>query len=491
MDLQDKTLKMPGPGGSGDIPGMPEEQPMMVTPHDDVFLDCDIVVLGGGGAGLVAAARISETSDKKVVVVEKRRNLGGGAMGAADWRVYGSRWQKEHGIPDNTMEALRKVMDETYWELDPKLAYNTFKATGEFFDFLCDTGEGVEELYKEGTYIFDGPNGPKIPAYKQERKGGSYVMKRMIQLCEKNGVTMLKNTAVETVEKQNDVYKIHAKDLGGNTYITAKACILATGSWIRNREIVRNYVPKCGDMMMGPGGHTHESYTGDGIAIARSLNAKIDYDSFEIRLMGPLPMCPSKTLSSMAVETCALWVNKNGNRWINESAQKRRGIFETGNRLIEQPESQSFFIFDQGMIEKCVADYRGGKTYEWCFPAPPSYPENVEEDIEMAFNPRGGGMPPMPGMGKSVARCDTLDELASELGINCENLKATIANYNEMCKTGVDSEYFKDPEQMIPFIKAPYYAVSGGLGTDGAFGGVAVNEDVQAYDINGGLVDGL
>lgn len=499
MDYQDKDLAIAahensvpgGPGGPGGMPGIMEEKPVVIPAHEDVYLTCDVVVLGGGGAGLVAAARISETTDKKVIVVEKRRNFGGGAMGAADWRVYGSRWQKDHGIPDNTMEALRKVMDETYWELDPKLAYNTFKATGEFFDFLCDTGEGVEELYTEGTYIFDGPSGPKIPAYKQERKGGSYVMKRMIELCEKNGVTMLNNTAVETVEKQGGLYQVLAKDSGGNTYISAKACILATGSWIRNREIVKKYVPKCGDMMMGNGGHTHPSYTGDAISIAESLGAKLDYDSFEIRLMGPLGMCPSSTLMSMAAEPCSLWINKNGKRWINETTQKRRGIFETGNRLIEQPDAVSFYVFDQGMIEQCVEAFRNGKEYEWCFPAPPSYPENVEADLEVAFNPRGGGMPPMPGMGKSVARCDTIEELAAEMGIHAENLKATIENYNEMCKTGVDTEMFKEPDQMIPFTKAPYYAVMGSMGTDGAFGGVLVNEKIQAYAKIGGLIDGL
>lgn len=238
-----------GPPPSG-MPPMQEETPVVVPPHAPMHFDCDVVILGGGGAGLVAAARISETTDKKVVVVEKRRNFGGGAMGAADWRVYGSRWQKDHGIPDNTMSALRSVMDDTYWELNPKLAYNTFKATGEFFDFLCDTGEGVEDLYQEGTYIFDTPSGPRIPAFKKERKGGAYVMKRMIALCEKNGVTMLKNTAVETVSHEGGIYTVTASDPGGENTITAKACILATGSWIRNPEIVKKYVPKAMAMPM-------------------------------------------------------------------------------------------------------------------------------------------------------------------------------------------------------------------------------------------------
>ena len=97
----------------------------------------------------------------------------------------------------------------------------------------------------------------------------------------------------------------------------------------------------------------------------------------------------------------------------------------------------------------------------------------------------------MPGMGKSIAKADTLEELAAEMGINAENLKATVAHYNEMCKNGIDTEYFKDPDEMLPFTKAPYYMVSGGLGTDGAFGGVLVNENIQATAKDGGLIEGL
>jgi len=498
MDDRDLAM-MAEDGGRPDMPGGPEggmppmppkEEPVNVEPHDPMTYQCDVVILGGGGAGLVAAGRISQTTDKKVIVVEKRRTLGGGAMGAADWRVYGSRWQKERGIPDNTMDALRKVMDDTYWELDPRLAYNTFKATGEFFDFLCDTGEGVEELYQEGTYIFDTPSGPKVPSYKKPRQGGSYVMKRMIKMCEDHGVTILKNTAVETVSLENGVYTVTAKDPGGVNTITAKACILATGSWIRNPEIVAKYVPKCASMMMGNSGHTHPSYTGDAISIAERLGAKIDYGSFEIRLMGPLAMCPSDTLSSMTREDCVVWVNKDGKRWINEQTQRRRGIFETGNRLIEQPDSQSFYLFDQGMIDICVDEFRRGKEYPWSFPAAPSYPEDVKADIEKAFSGKGG-MPPMPGMGRSVARADTLEELAAQMGINAENLKATVARYNEMCRTGIDNEYFKDKDQMLPFVKGPFYAVSGGLGTDGAFGGVPVDEKIRAKAKDGGIIPGL
>jgi len=114
---------------------------------------CDIVVLGGGGSGLVAAVKAAQAG-KKVIVLEKNASAGGGMRGAKALRTFGSQWQKDHGIPDKTAEYLRNVMDETYWRIDKKLATNTIKATGEFFDWVC-TLEPIADQFVEGTYVFD------------------------------------------------------------------------------------------------------------------------------------------------------------------------------------------------------------------------------------------------------------------------------------------------------------------------------------------------
>ena len=44
---------------------------------------------------------------------------------------------------------------------------------------------------------------------------------------------------------------------------------------------------------------------------------------------------------------------------------------------------------------------------------------------------------------------------------------------------------------MIPLTEGPFYALGGKLATDGAFGGVRVNPDMQAYRPDGSLVEGL
>ena len=79
-------------------------------------ISCDLCVLGGGGAGLTAAARAATLNPAlRVVVVEKARGTGGGAAQAGDFRVYGSKWQKDRGLDDNLAADLRTRMDETFW----------------------------------------------------------------------------------------------------------------------------------------------------------------------------------------------------------------------------------------------------------------------------------------------------------------------------------------------------------------------------------------
>lgn len=96
---------------------------------------CDILVLGGGGSGMVAAARAAERSGKRVIVLEKSKTIGGGMLFASTMRTFRSKWQEERGIPDQSNDFLRRMMDLTLWKLDPELVRNAILGTGAFFDW--------------------------------------------------------------------------------------------------------------------------------------------------------------------------------------------------------------------------------------------------------------------------------------------------------------------------------------------------------------------
>ena len=77
------------------------------------------------------------------------------------------------------------------------------------------------------------------------------------------------------------------------------------------------------------------------------------------------------------------------------------------------------------------------------------------------------------------------------MGLDPEQLEQTVAEYNASCAQGMDWNFYKDPKHLVPLTEAPFYAVGCKLSTDGAFGGVEIDEHMQAKAADGGTVDGL
>ncbi|MGN0999643.1 MAG: FAD-dependent oxidoreductase [Faecousia sp.] len=486
-------------------------------------LKCDLCVLGGGGAGLTAAAKASTLTDKKIIVLEKANYTGGGACQAADFRVYGSKWQKERGLDDNLLADLRKRMDETYWELDRKLVYNAFMATGEFFDWCCTLSPDCADRFVPGRYVFDQPDrGPVIPAYAglpEERKmapppmsmpsdddgdddkpkgpptsgpgmrGGTYFMHLMKETCDKNGVEIILNARVSDCEVENGkISAVLAETAEGVIRVSCSAVIMATGSWIRNQKYLEMANPVYAAMPTEkprPSGHLNSNYTGDGIPLAEKVGAFVDYDSFCIRAMGPgmasktgeALMPRGQMAAAMSRSPYAIMVDEKAQRFICEPSGPRFAIEDSAFVILRHGSTSPYVVFG---LEN--AKFAAQKNAEDQANAPmdfmgrkPVTPDQVEADLDSE---------------SFMIKADTLEELAEKMDVPADNLIATVALYNENCAKGFDSDCFKDPEYLMP-IEAPYYAVITALNTDGAFGGVLVNSDIQAYSKDGGLIEGL
>lgn len=457
--------------------------------HDLVELDCDVLVLGGGGAGMVAAARAAEKPGTKVIVVEKQHRTGGGAWYAADFKLFRSKWQKDRNLPDVMEEDMVRAMDATYWRLDPKLVRRCFEATGEFFDWLCDNGDHVEDQFEEGHYIFDGPDGPVVPVFKKMRHGaqggtGKFVMDQMLSMCEQRGVKILNDTAAqELLVKDEQVVGALCRDAGGMVRISCRSCVIATGSWIENQQILEKVDPKFAAMEKVRSAHRSRAYTGDGIKLAKQAGAKIDWDSFCLRLMGPLYMpadnTPYAVFGAMTFDPSLILVNEKGERWVNEQMTSRGNFFGQAVPLRDQPHGVSFKIFDTACIENAVERSRSDKQ-AGPFPMLP-LPENWEDDINGALTEYS----------LAFKKADSIAELAEICDINPEALKKTVERYNQMCDAGCDTDYCKTKEGLTALRKAPFYALRCTMATDGAFGGVPVNARMQAYARDGGLIKKL
>jgi fumarate reductase flavoprotein subunit len=478
---------------------------------------CDLVVLGGGGSGLTAAVRAAQLTGKKVIVLEKDSTAGGGAQGARTMRTFGSKWQAKRNLPDTTVAYANAMMDTVFWKLDPKLVINCLLGTGQFMDWICELGGNIEDRFTPGKYHLSEldcePIGPQMSS-----GFGKFITDILKEKCKTFAVEVLTKHPVVDVEVSNGkIVAAIAKSDAGYVRVACKACVLATGSWISNKEILKKHAPEFAaakPYMGGPGGapagdgggpggapgeqggpppggggsnvgHESPNYTGDGIALAEKVGAFVDYDSFCLRLMGPSTMSNSKVIMAMAVSPFAISVNLNGKRFCSEPVL-HMGLFDGGHIQVDQPRAQTFNVFDQNALaaslefQKCEKAGKCAAVKTAAITGPPSnLPDTMEEiqsDLERSS--------PLKG--------DTLEELADKMGVNKKDFLETVKKYNEACEKGADMDVFKSKEYLAPINKGPFFASKATISTDGAFGGVRVNPEMQAYKSDRtSLVEGL
>lgn len=96
-----------------------------------------------------------------------------------------------------------------------------------------------------------------------------------------------------------------------------------------------------------------------------------------------------------------------------------------------------------------------------------------------------------------IFMADSLDKLATQIGVDAEGLRKTTEKYNNMCRTGVDTEFrkgastydqfFGDPKyrpnpNLGPVVKAPFYAIKVWPGDLGTKGGLLTDEVQRVLD---------
>jgi len=126
------------------------------------------------------------------------------------------------------------------------------------------------------------------------------------------------------------------------------------------------------------------------------------------------------------------------------------------------------------------------------------------------FDCRTGGQFPafvVPGVDPDAqvaagawARANTLDELATHLGIPAETLVATVARFNELAASGRDEDFgrgadefdrfFADPA-LTPLDQPPYVAARLVLADLGTKGGLVTDVDARVLREDGAPIEGL
>jgi flavocytochrome c len=438
----------------------------------------DVIVIGGGSAGMVASMTAADEG-AKVLLIEKTDVLGGtmylsggSSVGAA------TKMQFEAGILDDSPSRFyAECMQEEYARkvCNPDILWYYCQNTGPAVDWLDSLGAYPAEFRGPRASIYGEPWTVKRAYFTEENiLGGDKYLKvfasELDKRIKRGDVEVLFNTsATEFIMKNGKIAGVKAKDADGAVKeYSAPAIILSTGGFTSNLDLVRKYKwPETGGIS-SVGWH---GCTGDGLIMCEKIGVKLaNMDQEMAPYPGgvPDPHNPGRQLTAANMDAYpgAIWVDINGKRRNREDAGMR--MIETRLAIQDAPEMTVFVILDQKIRDENPSIFfnmfDAGKTWE--------------EFDKMANE------------GVLVKKADTLEELATTLGINALNFKESIERYNGFVAAGKDEDFGRQ-ELKYKIENPPFYGIRTVPVVVMSNGGPATNDRMQVLDENDKIIPGL
>ena len=440
-------------------------------------ISCDILVVGGGFSGTAAAVQAGENGDK-VLLIEGQSALGGNGTGVECTNAY--------GLHPNSGEAtlgemVRYEADAQSYTVNQMFIRDMISHAAENVQWLIDNGvqyEAIEdldpaylEMYKQGRYraefSFD-------YVYKGGAAGIGYFPFMKKKLAE-YGVNLRLNTRARelVLDENGNVAGAYATDTYGDTIkINAKAVIVSTGGFGEDAARMGKLGIDLEDIrIIGTPGHY-----GDGV------NMMINSGGIEhgapafgctniIGSAGPWGPIWDK----LCWGGPCLWVDINGERFSDEACSTYTHNFELQNVPVRLAGGTCWSIMDKDV-------------YEYMLDGDEECAQLWEEMIAKADD---------------AYKADTLEELADIMKVDKQLFLSQVKQYNANVEQGIDADYGKDPEYLMPIATPPFYCglirgaleglYSGGVKTDRQFrvkkpGRDQAFENLFAVGADGGML---
>lgn len=416
---------------------------------DLIVKSADVIVIGSGGAGFAAATTAIEEGST-VIIIEKAEYIGGNTVRAGGTlNAVDPERQSKIGIVDSVDNFYQNIMDAGDQKSDPILARVLAEEAMSARQWLED--HGTE--WSETIYLTIGGLFTRSMDVKDKNSYQGLIEPLFAAVTEKGGEIVLNCYAESLItDESGAVIGVYARDTRNNQiyrFEAAKGVIVATGGYSANREMVQTY-----HNVSGLPTSNAPTSTGDGILMGLEAGAALEgMEYIQIHPHGN----PSTGMlqSHFAGDvTNAIYVNKNGRRFVNE--QGRRD--DISNATIAQPDQIMYSVYD------AACDV---------YPGVPEY-DGMDELIERGY----------------VFRADTIAELAELAGIDPDGLETEIKQYNELVKQGSDSEFGKSSiEKEIGL--APFYAVPLAPTLHHTMGGLKIDAGAHVLNRNGEPIKGL
>ena len=393
--------------------------------------ETDVLVIGGGGAGLVSAITAAQNG-AKVVLVEKMPAVGGNTIiSATGITASDTKLHEEAGMPFTKEDHFIKTMETGKGLPDEKLVRLLVDNSNDAYEWLVSLGM---------SFKIQSPEEPFWLIPTEGFYGALFVNAFLEEAAKYENIEVrldTKATELITVDGKVVGAKVAGKD--GEYVINANSVVLATGGLNNAPEMIAEFNSNYKGInteMTTPGA------TGDGIKMALAVGAQLkDMDLFQMRPLSSNGNWYKEVIISEEGKGGIL-VNQSAERFVDETMKP----WDLGAEILKQKDALAYIVFDEDVYNT--------------------------KDGKKAFE-----------KGKGV-KADTIEELATQLGLDSATLKATVDAYN----AGQDPFNRKSLGKVSV---GPFYGVKTLPSSHYTMGGVSINENAQVLNAEGNAIEGL
>ncbi|MDG3009649.1 FAD-dependent oxidoreductase [Rhodococcus sp. D2-41] len=427
----------------------------------------DVVVLGAGAAGAAAALGARQSGARVLVLDKADESTAGG-----NTRVSGSGWFINRD-PERSKVFLRALCGpypvaedvvET-WAVETARNSDWMRALGAPVGQSAQYHTEAEYLDADGSDCYAGMD------TVGGRMGEGLLYDFLAGAVAEHGIEIRYATpAHELVTDQTGVTGVQTAD--GRRIGARGGVVLATGGFAANPAMVRDYLRLTDPPIWGS-----PHATGDGHRLAQRVGADLWH------------MDNMMTITGMRVDEgpglyLALWgahhylfVDPDGRRFVDETAQNRHGHIRRGGAYEHFPLRPFHLVFDERMrAAGPLSPTREVLPVGW---------KLLMEDFRWSADntaeiERGW-----------IRRADTVGELAALIGADPGTLERTVALYNRACADGRDDQFGRSPDTLGPVSEPPFYVLDVAPLLGWSNGGPRRDGRARVLDTDGAAIDGL
>jgi len=313
---------------------------------------------------------------------------------------------------------------------------------------------------------------------------GNALVGRLYYSLLKRNVPVLFNAAIAELVREGERVSGARLVANGQAFVVKarRGVVLATGGYGHNDKFRRAFMPQ----PVPAYSMSFTGNTGDGIALAEQLQARIGPARGGSGLWAPVSLVPrgdgnTGLFPHLVLDRAKpglIAVNKTGRRFVNEACSYHDfvlAMFETHDC---EPSIPAYLVCDAAFVMK----YGLGAVY-----------------------PGGANLRHLEQRGY-LTRAQSIQTLAEKIGVDAQQLAVTVVRHNSFAETGIDADFGKGETELNrfngdathkpnpcigPIRTPPFYALAVYPADIAVSTGLATDADARVLSVDGGPIPGL